>query len=90
MNKLQVKFCKYCGSALKMRYPGGDPENGPALPTCSKDDSHGSPSEDAYSMALSIANAICMSDKLEITSDSLSDDELYDAVINLAMKEIES
>lgn len=36
----EIKFCMFCGKALKMGYPGGDPENGPASMTC-KD--HGSP-----------------------------------------------
>ena len=89
MNKRKPKFCQYCGSALKMRYPAGDPENGPARMACSKDDSHCS-EDDAYSLALSIANAITLSTKFDITSRFYTDDELYDAVVNLAMKEIES
>lgn len=35
----QVKFCPFCGKGLVMRYPGGDPENGPAGMRCS-DDAH--------------------------------------------------
>lgn len=27
-------FCPIHGVKLKMRYPGGDPENGPARPAC--------------------------------------------------------
>jgi hypothetical protein len=33
------KFCFVCGLPLKVRYPGNDPENGPASPRC-PDDSH--------------------------------------------------
>lgn len=86
---LQAKFCAFCGKPLVMRYPCGDPENGPARPAC-KDDSHDAPSDRAYSMALSIANAICLSSKFDITSRFYSEDELFDAVIGLALKEIES
>lgn len=31
---LKPKFCVWCGSALRMRYPGNDPEAGPARLAC--------------------------------------------------------
>jgi hypothetical protein len=34
------KKCNECGEALRRRYPGGDPENGPASMDCSKDHAH--------------------------------------------------
>ena len=36
MIKTGAKFCHVCGEKLQRRYPGGDPENGPAQPLCSK------------------------------------------------------
>lgn len=34
MPRLKFKFCPSCGTALRTRYPGGDPEAGPARPEC--------------------------------------------------------
>ena len=37
MNYTQVKSgdpCPFCGCELRLRYPHGDPENGPAEPDC--------------------------------------------------------
>jgi len=32
------KFCPWCGSTLRMRYPNNDPENGPARLACKDHD----------------------------------------------------
>lgn len=53
---LTAKFCQYCGSPLVMRYPSGDPENGPASPRC-KNDSH-DPEAEAYVRAVRAADAV--------------------------------
>lgn len=45
MPALKAQFCMFCGAKLFFRYPGGDPENGPAALRCSKDFSHGGPSD---------------------------------------------
>ena len=42
MSQFEPKFCQYCGKPLFMRYPAGDPENGPASLRC-VDNSHGGP-----------------------------------------------
>lgn len=39
---MKIKFCMECGGPLKMRYPGNDPECGPARMDCKE---HGSPVE---------------------------------------------
>lgn len=31
-----MKTCPYCNGPMKMRYPGNDPENGPAYPQCAR------------------------------------------------------
>lgn len=40
-------FCMWCGEKMKMRYPGGDPENGPAERRCSKQN-HTTVKEEVY------------------------------------------
>jgi hypothetical protein len=32
--RVEPKFCYVCGEKLRMRYPGDDPENGPARMAC--------------------------------------------------------
>ena len=90
MDRKYPKFCKFCSSELKMSYPGGDPENGPARMVCSKDDSHWDLLDDAYSLALAVANAICLSKRFDITSRRYTDEEIYDAVVNAVFEEIQS
>jgi hypothetical protein len=34
---MKNNYCYECGTKLVMRYPGGDPENGPATPRCPND-----------------------------------------------------
>lgn len=80
MDKPKVAFCQYCGNKLVRLYPGGDPESGPSRLAC-KDESHGAPSDDAYSIAINITDALLASDKFTISSKSLSSDEVFDAVL---------
>ena len=44
---MKAKFCFACGKALVMKYPGGDPENGPAELRC-PDNKHPTMLEEAY------------------------------------------
>jgi len=34
---MEAKFCPFCSKPLRLRYPGGDPENGPARMLCPDD-----------------------------------------------------
>lgn len=83
---MKAEFCRFCGTKLRMRYPGGDPENGPARPSCPNNE-HPCPEDERYELATRVAEAILTEFGGEWYGLGTNGDEpqVYDTIVNLVL-----
>ena len=80
--------CRYCGEPAKMRYPGNDPENGPAYMGCGKDNCYNQMEDERAAKYYRSASANDVYD--EAMEDNKINTQCDEWVINYREREADS